>query len=234
MQTLAEYPEYELVRCLKRTDRKELLLFRHCELDRCVVQRTLRSADAGIYQKLSRVLHPNLLEIYEAIQDGPDAYILEEYFDGIPLSEILEDRALTEAEIKKNLLAVCSALEILHRLGIIHRDIKPQNIMLDSAGHIKLIDYDISKFHKEERDDDTTMLGTLGFAAPEQFGLAQSNERTDIFSVGVLLNVMLTGQHPSVQLCKGRWRRVVQKCTNIENAGRYKNVLELKKAILWR
>ena len=234
MQTLAEYPEYELVRCLKRTDRKELLLFRHRELDRYIVQRTLHRSDAGIYQKLSRILHPNLLEIYEAIQDGPDAYIIEEYFDGILLSQILEDRKPTEAEIQKILLAVCNALEILHRLGIIHRDIKPQNIMLDSAGHIKLIDYDISKFHKEERDDDTTMLGTLGFAAPEQFGLAQSNERTDIFAVGVLLNVMLTGQHPSVQLCKGRWRRGVQTCTNIENAGRYKNVLELKKAILWR
>ena len=234
MQTLAECPEYELVRCLKCTKQKELLLFRHRGLDRYIVQRILRRADAGIYEKLSHIYHPNLLEVYEAIQDGPDAYILEEYFDGVPLSDILEDRKLTEAEIKKVLLTICNALEILHRLGIIHRDIKPQNIMLDTGGQIKLIDYDISKFHKTERDGDTAVLGTLGFAAPEQFGLAQSNERTDIFAVGVLLNVMLTGEHPSVRLCKGRWRKVVQKCTNIENAGRYKNVLELKKAVLWR
>ena len=69
MQTLAEYPEYELVRCLRRTDTKELLLFRHRELNRCIVQRILYRADAGVYQKLSCVLHPNLLEIYEAVQD---------------------------------------------------------------------------------------------------------------------------------------------------------------------
>lgn len=234
MQTLAEYPEYELVRCLRRTDTKELLLFRHRELNRCIVQRILYRADAGVYQKLSCVLHPNLLEIYEAVQDGPDAYILEEYFDGIPLSDILEDRKLKDAEIRNILLAVCHALEILHRLGIIHRDVKPQNIMLDAGGHIKLIDYDISKSRKDKQDGDTTALGTLGFAAPEQFGLAQSNERTDIFAVGILLNVMLTGEHPSVRLCKGRWRKVVRTCTNIENTGRYKNVPELKKAILWR
>lgn len=234
MQTLTDYPEYELVRCLKRTAKKEILLFRHRELNRCIVQRILRGAEAGVYQRLAGYLHGNLLEIYEAVQDGADAYILEEYFDGVPLSLILEDRKLTKKEGKRVLLAVCDALEVLHGLGIIHRDVKPQNILLDQAGRVKLIDYDISKSYKNEQSGDTTMLGTLGFAAPEQFGLAQSNERTDIFAVGVLINVLFTGEHPSVKLCRGRWRRLVQKCTNIENAGRYKIILELKKAILWR
>lgn len=232
MQTLDQYPQYECVGVLKETDKKQARAFRNTELDRMIVERILHQHSSEVYQKLSGILHPNLLEIYEAIQDGEDAYILEEYFDGITLSEILKDRTMKKKEARRILISVCNALEALHANGIIHRDVKSQNIMIDSAGNVKLIDYDIARLAKEFQESDTTVLGTVGFAAPEQFGIAQSNERSDIYAVGVLMNLMLTGDHPSVRLCSGRAGKIVRKCTMTENTDRYRNVLELKKALL--
>ncbi len=75
------------------------------------------------------------------------------------------------------------------------------------------------------------MLGTTGFAAPEQYGLSQSDVRTDIYALGVLINVMLTGEHPSRRLAEGRMGRVVQRCTQVNPEKRYKDVLHLMEAI---
>ena len=76
-----------------------------------------------------------------------------------------------------------------------------------------------------------TAAETTGFAAPEQYGLSQSDTRTDIYSLGVLMNVMLTGQHPSKKLAEGRLGRIIQRCTQINPAKRYKNVLHLMEAL---
>lgn len=232
MQTLEQYPQYECVRTLKETDQKQARIFRNTELDRMIVERILRQHSGEVYARLSRLSHPNLLEIYEAAQDGPDTYILEEYFDGIALSEILRDRTMKKKEARRILISLCNALEALHANGIIHRDVKSQNVMIDNVGTVKLIDYDIARVTKAFQESDTTILGTIGFAAPEQFGLAQSDERSDIFAVGVLMNLMLVGKHPSVHLCGGRAGKIVRKCTMTENKERYRNVLELKKALL--
>ena len=75
------------------------------------------------------------------------------------------------------------------------------------------------------------MLGTTGFAAPEQYGLSQSDARTDIYSLGVLMNVMLTGEHPSKHLPEGRMGRIIEHCTRVNPAKRYKNVLHLMEAL---
>lgn len=232
MQTLESYPQYECTRILKQTDNKKVRVFRNTELDQYVVERILYHAKATSYELLSGILHPNLLEIYEVDFWEGNTYILEEYFDGISLSEFLKDRLMTFKETKHIMLSLCNALEALHGNGIIHRDIKPQNVMVNEQNKVKLIDYDISKIYHSSVQQDTEVLGTLGFAAPEQYGIAQSNERTDIYALGVLMNLLLTGEHPSVRLCTGRMRRIVRKCVITENSGRYKNVLELKKALL--
>ena len=70
-------------------------------------------------------------------------------------------------------------------------------------------------------------LGTTGYAAPEQYGIAQTDQRADIYALGVLLNILLTGRHPSKELAGGRLGRVVQKCTRVNPQKRYKNVLHL-------
>lgn len=121
----------------------------------------------------------------------------------------------------------------MHSIYVIHRDIKPQNILISAEGNLKIIDYDVSKEYKAEQNTDTAYLGTVGYAAPEQYGISQSDFRTDIFSLGVLINVMLTGKHPSVELCNGRFRKIVEKCTQVNSSQRYQNIIELKRALLF-
>ena len=162
--------------------------------------------------------------------------MLEEFIDGTTIAEILQTRLYSETETAKVISELCSALAGLHSLGIIHRDIKPENVMIDRKGAVKLIDYGAAKFYKAYQVNDTVIIGTTGFAAPEQFGIAQSDNRTDIFSLGILLNVMLTGEHPSRRLYQGkRLARVIQKCTQIAPDKRYPNVQRLEKELRkWR
>ena len=114
----------------------------------------------------------------------------------------------------------------LHSLDAVHRDIKPENVILRGSDAI-LIDFDAARLHKETHDTDTQILGTTGFAAPEQYGLSQSDLRTDIYSLGILINVMLTGEHPSRKQATGKLGRVVERCTHVNPEKRYKNVLRL-------
>lgn len=93
-----------------------------------------------------------------------------------------------------------------------------------------LIDLSIARFINEQ-ENDTQDLGTPGFAAPEQFGISQSSMATDIYGLGVLLNIMLTGSHPSVDLPKGKLKKVIEKATSTQISKRYKDAEKFKKAL---
>lgn len=84
---------------------------------------------------------------------------------------------------------------------------------------------------KESQRADTTVLGTTGFAPPEQFGLSQTDCRADIYAMGVLLNVMLTGEHPSTRLAGGRYGHIVRRCTMTNPKNRYASALRLLEAL---
>ncbi len=114
-------------------------------------------------------------------------------------------------------------------MGAVHRDIKPENIILRGRDAV-LIDFDAARIHKPTSETDTQVLGTVGFAAPEQYGISQSDLRADIYSLGVLINVMLTGEHPSRCMASGRMGRIVERCTRVNPAKRYQNVHRLMEA----
>ena len=103
---------------------------------------------------------------------------------------------------------------------------KPENVIIRGDEAV-LIDFDASRIVKEDQRADTVVLGTTGYAAPEQYGISQTDGRADIYSLGVLLNIMLTGKHPSMELAPGKLGRIVQRCTQINPKKRYKNVLYL-------
>ena len=96
---------------------------------------------------------------------------------------------------------------------------------------LKFVFVIISRIFKSECSDDTQILGTTGYAAPEQYGIFQTDQRADIYSMGILLNIMLTGKHPSRELASGRLGRIVQKCTMVNPQKRYKNVRALMEAL---
>ena len=103
--------------------------------------------------------------------------------------------------------------------------------MLTKQGRVVLLDLDAAAPLLGSPDRNTRLLGTAGYAAPEQFGFARCDVRADIFALGVLLNVMLTGQHPSRRLAEGHAGRIVRRCTMMNPDQRFRDVLELRDAL---
>lgn len=193
------------------------------------------TGNVEVYQKLMNYSYKNLPTIYEVAQNKKDgdvqeSLILEEYIEGDTLGFLLKDALFSPEETRKITMQVCRALWAIHSLGAIHRDVKPENIILRGSDAV-LIDFDASRIYKSESNTDTQVLGTTGFAAPEQYGISQSDIRSDIYSLGIVINIMLTGQHPSKQLAEGHLGRIVTRCTHVNPQKRYKNVLHLMKSL---
>ena len=167
---------------------------------------------------------PQLARVYACYDADGDTISEEEYVDGTLLSDILRRMLLSEAQASAIARELCLGLKTLHSLGFVHRDVKPENVMLMRQGRVVLLDLDAAAPVLGTPDTNTRLLGTAGYAAPEQFGFARCDVRADIFALGVLLNVALTGEHPSVRLAGGRLGRIVRRCTNTNAAQRYANV----------
>ena len=216
--------EYDVVSILN----ERLVRLRHRDLQQDLLKIRTKG-DAAVYRALMRISHPNLARLYDIFEDGEELLLLEEYIDGTTVSDLLTAGLYTEEGVRTVCAALCDGLYALHTVGIIHRDIKPENIMIESSGRVILIDYDAARIFKNGRSQDTRILGTAGYAAPEQFGIAQTDERSDIYSLGILMNVMLTGCHPSSRLYNGKLRKVIERCTHIDPAARFRDTTELKK-----
>lgn len=198
------------------------------------VRKAIKSADPSIFQKLMERPHPNIAAIYGFVPDGQGITTIEEYIAGETLAQV-QSRVYTlgELEVQHIVAQLIEALDHIHTMNppIIHRDIKPSNVMLLGDGTVKLIDFDASRTIKKEKNQDTQLLGTAGYASPEQFGFLQTDARSDIYSLGVLINVLLTGKTPQERLCNGSFQRIVLSCTAIDPGDRYQNVRQLRSAV---
>ncbi len=221
---------YDIVKILSKKEDRKVLKIRHKEFKKDLVLRCYEKP-VEAYQRLKGIVNKNLPTVYEAIAFEDGQIVLEEFIDGLTAAEVLEQNNYTFRGAKAVISGVCSALLTLRDLSIVHRDIKPENIMIDKVGNPKLIDFDASRIYNSKSSTDTTVLGTIGYAPPEQYGISQSDEKSDIYALGVLLNVMLTGSHPSKSLAKGRAGRIVLKCTQIDPESRYKTIEELIKKL---
>lgn len=222
------HEQYSIVKVLKDSEKTKIVQLRHKTLKRDLIKHQF-SGDSSVYQVLMRISHPNLPKIFEISQSGDSVLVLEEYIDGITIADILENGLYNEKGVKSVISSLCDALQVLHGEHIIHRDIKPENIMVTNAGIVKLIDFDAARVYKLYRSKDTKIIGTTGYAAPEQFGITQSDGRTDIFALGILINVMLTGKHPSKKLYRGRLKKIIEKCVQIDPNKRFQTVIDLKR-----
>src|SRR5437868_6827577 len=151
---------------------------------------------------LSGLKHPNLPRIYSHFSDAECWYLVMDFIEGITLEKHLEtvpNGRLPVGEVLELGLLLCSVLEYLHtrQPPIIFRDLKPANIMLRPDGRIALIDFGIARQFKVGQAKDTMPFGSPGYAAPEQYGKTQTTTRTDIYSLGVILHQLLTGDDPS-------------------------------------
>lgn len=129
------------------------------------------------------------------------------------------------AEAAQFVLELCKILKQLHGLGIVHGDLKPDNILIaQKDGRIHLIDFNASHMIVKKRGRDTVMLGTPGFASPEQYGFSRSDERSDIYAIGQLLNFMITGCYTQQKLTQEPIQNVIRKCAQIDPKWRYQNI----------
>ena len=192
---------------------------------------------------LKRLKHPMLPTIVDIFEDPVNIYIVEEFVEGITLDSLLkQQKKVDEALALQWLRDLCDVLRYLHTQQpnpIIYRDMKPSNIMLQPDGSLKLIDFGIAREYKQESNADTTYVGTKGYAAPEQFGAAQTDARTDIYALGVTMYHLVTGKspyEPPYQFVPAREldrtlshgiEYILNKCVQLEPEARYQNVDEL-------
>ena len=202
---------------------------RHRASGRLFVLRFFRG-NSQVYRKLLNYHCPHLPLILEVAAEDDKNLVLEEYIQGDTLDFLLRGDTFTGREVRQIITQVGQALWVLHSLGAVHRDVKPENIILRGSEAV-LIDFDAARIYTPNRDQDTCVLGTTGYAAPEQYGIRQCDLRADIYSLGILINVMLTGKHPSRQLADGHLGRVVEHCTRVNPEKRYPDIRHLLEAL---
>lgn len=215
-----EIMEYEEIRLIRQSEKSTVQLVREKGGEQVFVRKILQGQHP-VYLTLLNCPHPYLPKLYEVSVSDDSTTVLEEYVEGqSPGSAELSDR-----QISGVVRELCSVLDFLHGRNIIHRDIKPSNIILAADGHIRLIDFDAARMPKEDLEQDTRLLGTRGYAPPEQYGFTQTDARADIYALGVTIRQLL-GDRAG----KPRYRRVIQKCTNLNPDKRYASARQVKRA----
>ncbi len=186
-----------------------------------------------VMRALTQIRHQNLMTVYDAIIVNGKCVSLCEFINGTTIEGCVERfGTYSESGAKDILCQICDGLTQMHRNGIIHRDIKPSNVMIENNGNVKIIDYDISRTVKQDQPKDTRILGTAGYASPEQFGFSQTNAKADIYACGVLLNYLLTGKLPNEQLYGGYLAEIICECTQMDESKRFDSAEELKMVLL--
>lgn len=211
---------YEEIKSLKQSEKSTVQLVREKDGEQVYIRKVLKGQHS-IYGMLKDLSHPCLPKLYEVVESEDSTTVMEEYIEGEPLGST----ALSEKQFLSIVKDLCSILEFLHGKGIIHRDIKPSNMILAKDGHIRLIDFDAARMPKDDLEQDTRLLGTRGYAPPEQYGFAQTDERADIYSMGVTLELLLPEKAN-----RPRYKRILRKCTNLNPDKRYQSVGEVKNA----
>ncbi len=144
-----------------------------------------------------KLMHPNIVAIYDAEEDGDQSYIAMEFVDGKTLEEIIE-KSIEYTPVQKMdiIIQICEGLNYAHKNGIVHRDIKPGNIIITQDGKAKITDFGIAKAVATSTTVLGTILGTPGYMSPEQITGKSVDHRTDVFSLGTVFYEFLTGEKP--------------------------------------
>ena len=234
--------KYEPMECMAHNQMGETLLVRERQtgatyVAKCYSDLTLLSGKTE--SELLRELHHDGLPAFigEYRNDGI-LCVIRKYTEGQTLNQFVQEAAFSEPQIISLGVQLCDILTYLHghTPPIIHRDIKPQNIIIDKNGEIKLIDFGISRVYDKEAKADTVFFGTQEFSPPEQYGFSQTDCRSDIFSLGVVFLWLLTGE-TDMETAEGKIKnrqlaRIVRRCTAFAPKDRYPDAGAVKKALL--
>ncbi len=199
----------EFLKCSGRGSTGEVFLARQLALDRIVAVKILPPEMASApdfldrFRREARILatfdHPNIVRVFDFGKEDGRAFLVMEYVDGMELRELMRQKMSPQAAIRL-VVQLCDALEYAHARGIVHRDIKPENILVDVLGRVKLIDFGLATRPTADGKRPTRpnqVMGSLHYMAPEQYGSAhRAGPAADIYSLGVVLYELLTGELP--------------------------------------
>lgn len=211
---------YEVIKLLKQSEKSTVELLRERGGEQLFVRKTLQGRHQ-VYQTLQELSQPCLPTVYELSVDGETTTVVEEFIEG----QTVGSAKLSEKQCRGIVRELCDVLAFLHGKGIIHRDIKPSNILLAGDGHIRLIDFDAARMPRKDSEQDTMLLGTRGYAPPEQYGFAQTDERADIYALGVTMKQLL-GEKAD----KPGYRKILSRCTNLDPDKRYQSARQVARA----
>ena len=212
------FSEYEEICPL--ADRDDVMLVKHVEDGKLYVKKILATYNEPIFRYL--IDHPiaHMPRVLYAFEGANALITIEEYIPGRSFAEECEERLFSEREAAVIGRKLCDILSELHAQTppIIHRDIKPSNVMLTADGEVYLLDVNIAKFYDASREEDTKLLGTTPYAAPEQagFGLQASSEKTDVYGLAILLNELLTGAQPKERHPEGDFWKLISQCISLD------------------
>lgn len=217
--------DYEIESCLRRdaAGKKELyLLRRRVDGQRALLRVTRDYPEEDALEEaklLARLDHPGIPKVFAAYEKDGRKYLVREYLEGRSLYEIVQTGgSLAARDIFGIALKLANILHYLHaqQPPVIHRDLKPQNIIAGKDGGIHLIDFGIARVHKAERRQDTSVVLTLDYASPEQYGFEQTTPLSDIYSLGVVLLYLATGRTTrsdlELQIVNNRLRNLIELC----------------------
>ncbi|GAB2326454.1 Stk1 family PASTA domain-containing Ser/Thr kinase [Streptomyces griseoincarnatus] len=177
-----------------RLDRILALKVMHPSLasDAGFVERFIREA-----KSVARLAHPNVVQVFDQGADGGYVYLAMEYIPGCTLRDVLRERGALQARAALDILEpVLAALGAAHRAGFVHRDMKPENVLIGDDGRVKVADFGLVRSVDTVTHSTGTVLGTVSYLAPEQIEHGTADPRVDVYACGILLYEMLTGEKP--------------------------------------
>lgn len=212
-------------------EKKNIVLVQDIRNSELCVKKTLDIYSRDVYEQLASVRIEGVPAVKECVADDGKLIVVEEYVQGRSLKQVLDEQGLLNEEQAYDIaVQLADILVRLHQLepAIVHRDIKPSNIIIEKNGHVNLIDFNAARHVNADKNEDTRMLGTVYFAAPEQFGFGQSDERTDIYGLGATINYIMTGDKPGAGIAECRFSDILKKCLMVDAKDRYQSAAELR------
>lgn len=236
---LADYDEYEMIKCLKDGDFVKVYLLYDRKCGRKLLLKCSDKEKGCLENEaeiLSRLKAEGIPALFRCFDYENRIFLFREYIEGQTLKEYMDGKGKIPVEQAAEIgIKLCGILSYIHsrRPPVIHRDIKAENIVITDDKRLYIIDFGTARDYSPLSSQDTHIMGTPATAPPEQFGFGQTDERSDIYSLGVLLHQLVTGE---VNLKKGsvpdRIHKVIKRCTDFSPEARYKNTTELKKALI--
>jgi len=231
--------DYDQLECLAAHHGRETFLVSKKETQELCIAKCY---DTSLFsepntENILRSLHHEGIPDYCASYRNDSMFILvRSYIEGTPLSDYARERELSQEEIVRICIKLANVLIYLHHRTppVIHRDIKPENIIITEKEDVVLIDFDIARTFKTAEETDTVFFGTKGYAPPEQYGFAQTDSRSDIYSFGVLLRFLLTDSvrdNNKIRLYRPL-KSIIDRCTAFAPENRYSDMNQVKRALL--